>query len=139
MFIDLNQKIYLKYAKKIIIKSCSSLKLLKIVNIMNRHSCFLMNSQNIDYQSFDLLEKFVNFASYFVTSFHISIELSCVSCSKIRVFHDALTSNDISSILIDVSIHLFTFFFCRIFDLLCLVEKKLSIRMSLILNLSHEF
>jgi hypothetical protein len=65
MFIDLNQKIYLKYVKKIIIKSCSFLKLLKIVDIINRHSCFLMNFQNIDYQSFDLLEKFVDFTLYF--------------------------------------------------------------------------
>jgi hypothetical protein len=110
MFIDSNQKIYLRYVKRIIIKSCSFLKLLKAVDIMNRHSCSLINSQNIDYQLFDLFEKFVDLASYFVTSFHISIELSCVSCSKIRVFHDASTSNDISLILIDVSIHFSTFF-----------------------------
>jgi hypothetical protein len=83
---------------------------LKVIDIMNRHSCFLLNSQNIDYQSLDLLEKFVDFASYFVASFYILIELSCISCSKIRVFHDATTSNDIFSILIDVSIHFFTFF-----------------------------
>jgi uncharacterized membrane protein len=139
MFIDSNQKNYLKYVKKIIIKSCSSLKLLKIVDMMNRHSCFLMNFQNIDYQSFDLLEKFVDFVSYFVISFHISIKLSRVSCSKICVLHDAIIATTFFRFWLTYQFIFLHFFLCRDFDFSCLVEKEMLIRMNLILNFSYEF